>query len=136
MLPTDAQIKFILCEVAREEKGEKVSLMGIYPDDRVMLPFDVRFPAAFPITFVYFLLDGEGLFNGFLEIRPPTPDQPPFSTKLEKITKEADKAGTIVIAFTPFLAFAFGVHDVTVTLDGQKYLRKFEVAPAPKDVRF
>jgi hypothetical protein len=73
MPPTDALIKFIVCETARVEKDDKVSLLGVYPDNKIFLPADARFPATFSLSLVFFLLDGTGPLNGKLEIKMPGP---------------------------------------------------------------
>jgi hypothetical protein len=130
MLPSDALVKFILCDSAREEKDNKVSLLGVYPDDTVYLPADARFPAAFPLTLVYFLLDGEGAFSGAIELKTPIP-QPPFSGPLPNIQKAAKQPGTILVSFTPFVAGGFGRYEAIMTLNNQRYTRTFTVAPAP-----
>lgn len=130
MLPTDASIKFIVCDAAREETNNKVSLLGIFPDERLQLPGDARFPAAFPVTFVFFLLDGEGSFNGTIEVTGP-PDQPPFSAEMPNISKIANQPGTVIAAFTPFISAGFGAYKVILTLNNQKYTREFQVVPLP-----
>lgn len=130
MLPTDALIKFIVCETARQEKDDKISLLGVYPDDRILLPADARFPAAFSLSLVYFLLDGTGPFNGKLEIKMPGPHIL-FFGEMPKIEKVTDRPASILAAFMPFVASAFGKYQVVLTLNTQAYVREFEVAPKP-----
>jgi hypothetical protein len=130
MLPTDALIKFIVCETARQEKDDKVSLLGLYPDDRILLAADARFPAAFPLSLVYFLLDGTGPFIGKLEIKMPGPHIQ-FLGEMPKIEKATDRPATILASFMPFVASTFGKYQAILTLDKQAYVREFEVAPKP-----
>jgi hypothetical protein len=130
MLPTDALIKFVVCDSAREEKDNKVSLLGIYPDGILRLPSDARFPAALTLTLVYFLLDGEGKFDGSIVVRPHLPHlQPPFKAEMKNIVKVANQPATVMVGFAPFIAFAFGKHDAILTLNSQSYPRVFEIAP-------
>jgi hypothetical protein len=128
MLPTDASIQFLVCESAREGKDNKISLLGIFPDRNLRLPADARFPAAFPVTLVFFVLDGEGLFNGTVEIKTSVSQEPPISASLPNLQKAADQPATITLAFMPFIAAGFGIYEVILTLNGQKYTRTFEVA--------
>ena len=133
VLPTDELIRFIVCDSAREEKYNKISLLGVYADSKVLLPADARFPAAFPLTLVYFLLDGEGPFDAAIEVKPPSPHAP-FHAPMPNIKKPVDEAGTVLVAFTPFTANAFGAFEATLILNNQKYTRTFQVAAAPKSV--
>jgi hypothetical protein len=130
MLPTDALIKFIVCETARQEKDDKISLLGVYPDDRILLPADARFPAAFSLSLVYFLLDGIGPFSGKLEIKTPVPNAQ-FFGGMPNIEKVTDRPSTILATFMPFVASAFGKYQVILTLNTQAYVREFEVVPKP-----
>jgi hypothetical protein len=130
MLPTDASIQFFICDTAREDKDSKVSLLGIYPDRNVHLPADARFPAAFSLALVFFLLDGEGNFNGTVEIKSSVPQQPPISGTLPNIQKAASQPATILVAFMPFIAAGFGTYEVILTLNNHSYTRIFEVTPA------
>jgi hypothetical protein len=132
MLPTDASVKFIVCEVAREDVGNKVSLLGVFPDGKIRLPADARFPAAFPLTLVFFLLDGQGPFQSTIELLPPAP-HPPFRALGPNVQKPADQAGTVLLTFTPFVAGGFGTYEVNLILDNQKYTREFQVSPAPTE---
>jgi hypothetical protein len=130
MLPTNSSIDFVLCDTAREEKDNKVSLLGIYPDKILRLPSDARFPAALSLTLVYFLLDGEGPFDASIEVRSPLPEQqPPFKAEMKNVVKVANQPATVLVAFTPFIAFGFGKYDAILTLDNQSYPRAFEIAP-------
>jgi hypothetical protein len=129
MLPTDALVKFILCDAAREEKDDKISLLGVYPDGIVRLPLDARFPAAFPLALVFFLLDGEGSFDCKFEIKSPPP-QPPFGATLPNVLpKNTNQPGTIMLNFTPFVAGGFGKYEVILSVNNQTYIRSFEVGP-------
>jgi hypothetical protein len=128
MLPTDALVEFFVCDTAREDKDNKVSLLGIYPDRRLQLPADARFPAAFIVTFVFFLLDGEGPFEVTVDINTPTA-QPPFRAVVPNIQKLANQPATVLVAFMPFVASGFGTYEVILTLNSQSYPRTFEVAP-------
>ena len=78
------------------------------------------------------MLDGEGQFNGTVEIKTSIPQQPPISATLPNIQKAADQPATITLAFMPFIAAGFGTYEVILTLNNQSYTRLFEVTPAPK----
>lgn len=130
MLPTDTLVKFILCENAREDKGGKVSLLGVFPDDQILLPADARFPAAFPLALVFFLVDGTGSFPAEFEVQGPR-NQPTFQGKLPDVQKPPNNAATVVATFSPFIATQFGKYLATLILSGQRYVRSFDLAPAP-----
>jgi hypothetical protein len=128
MLPTDSLIQFFVCDTVREEKNNKISLIGLYVDEVIRLAADARFPASFQLSLVYVLRDGQGTFNGTIEVKAPPP-HPPFNGQIS-IQKNANEAGVIMLGFTPFVAFAFGKIEVVLTLDSQSYLRNFEIATA------
>src|SRR5262249_48401318 len=130
MLPTDSLVRFIVCETARQEKDNKVTLLGVFPDDKVLLPVNAQLPAAFSLALVYFFLDGVGPFNGSFEIKSPVTNWPPYQAQMPTVDKAADQPGTLMLSFMPFVAPAFGRYEVKLILNGQDYLRGFEVAAA------
>jgi hypothetical protein len=47
------------------------------------------------------------------------------------IEKATDRPATILAAFIPFAASAFGKYQAVLTLNAHAYVREFEVAPNP-----
>ncbi len=138
MLPSASLIRFIVCETARDERDGKVSLIGVFPDDKVVLPANAQFPAGFALSLVFFLLDGLGPFTGRIEIRHPR--QPSFFGDLPGIQKLPSNCGTVIVNFTPFIAHEFGRYDAILTLTDttartETYTKSFEVAAAQPAVQ-
>ena len=135
-LPSDAGVQFILCEAAREEKGGKITLLGVYPDRKLLLPPETKFPVPMQLAFVFFLLDGEGPFNGTLSVNTPNGEPMLTDAALPNILKTPDSAGTIVIGVAPFPIIGFGRNEAVLALDGQQYHRYFFAVAAPPGTVF
>ncbi len=135
-LPSDAAVQFVLCEAAREEKGGKISLLGVYPDRKVLLPPDTKFPVAMQLALVFLLLDGEGPFNGTLSVNSSGGEPLLSGAALPNIEKASDAAGTVMINVAPFPIVGFGRIEIILTLEGQEFRRDFFAVAGPPGTAF
>ena len=128
--PSDSKAFLIVCEDIRPEQGKKTSLLGIFGGNvNVNVPPEMSSkPFALPgLGFYFAFLDGElRRYNYTVSVKTPSGVEILPSDQIESIEK--DNIGWLVIAFKlqPF-PVENGVFTVTITLDGNPYVRTFEV---------
>lgn len=134
-LPTARQVRFVLCEDARQEVSGKSTLIGVYPGEIVVV-YDPTPPegsnslaALKSICLVFFVAGGVGRFDAGIRIAAAD-GTVAFEQPVGVVSVEEHGTATIVGQIQPFLVKAFGVHAVTLSLDGREYPFEFTVREA------
>lgn len=137
--PAAKHVRFVLCDDARREASGKSLLVGVYPGEIVVVhnpqtPEGTNAAAALKsICLVFFVAGGVGSFSASVRIVAPD-GSVGFDQVVGNVTLEKGGTATIVGQIQPFLVQAFGVHTVTLALDGHAYRFEFtirEAAPPP-----
>jgi hypothetical protein len=125
----------VLCEDARQEVSGKSTLIGVYPGDIIVVhnpstPEGTNAVAALrSICVVFFAASGGGRFEAKLKITAPD-GSVGFEQTVGTVSLEQSGTVTIVGQIQPFLVKAFGVHTVTLSLDGREYPFEFTIREA------
>jgi hypothetical protein len=136
-LPSAKHVRFVLCEDARQEVSGKSTLIGVYPGDIIVVhnpntPEGTNAVAALrSICVVFFAASGGGRFEAGLKITAPD-GSVGFEQTVGTVSLEQGGTVTIVGQIQPFLVKAFGVHTVTLSLDGREYPFEFTIREAVK----
>jgi hypothetical protein len=126
--PTDANILLLLCDIARQEVGGKITLLGYWAGELVQIPQGTVFPTLINVSAVFLLRDGQGSFTAQVElIGPAGVTVPP--TALPQVNKpDANINHALIVNFTPFQASGFGTYQIVLRLNGQAFTRSFTLA--------
>lgn len=133
-LPSDKDVYFILCEDVRPESDGKITILGMIPGTKVgFLPNSgVAEGEALvgSLTLLMVFRDGIGQYEALMSLLSPAGVEllSPQSQTVDKPSPEG--AMNIVVALRPLVAAA-GTYTFSVSLDGHRYTRTFEVAMLP-----
>ena len=134
-LPAAKHVRFVLCEDARQEVSGKSTLIGVYPGEIVVVhqptpPEGTNAVAALrSICLVLFASHGTGRFDAGIRIAAPD-GTVAFEQQVGVVSLEEHGTATIVGQIQPFLVKAFGVHTLTLSLDGREYPFEFVIREA------
>jgi hypothetical protein len=128
--PSDAAVIFLLSEHVRQEVGGKVSVLGLYPGNLLLIPKDTK-QIVVPLTFIFIALEGEGVFPTSLSVHSPS-GKPMFpDASLSDSIKNPREALSVFVAVQPFVTEETGKFDVTLRLGKSSYRRSFTIEFAP-----
>jgi hypothetical protein len=128
-------VRFVLCEDARQEASGKSMLIGVYPGEIIVVhkpatPEGTNAVAALKsVCLVLFVAGGVGRFDAGIRIGSPDGTSA-FEQSVGVVTLEEHRTVTIVGQMQPCLVKAFGVHAVTLSLDGHAYPFEFTIREA------
>jgi hypothetical protein len=120
------KLDFLICQDARQEAGGTIALTGLFAGREILLRSETKFPATFPLAFVYVIGSGEGTFKTAIEVLDPTGSQLLFEP-LEPTEKIPHQNHVRIVKFAKFFAPIPGSYAAILTLDGHQFIRKFEV---------
>jgi hypothetical protein len=129
-LPEDREVTFVVCETVREEKGGKLSLLGLYPGNRLNVPQDT-IEATLPLALVFFVDGGSGLFKSSASLISPTGKAVVDKSDLPDHDKKEDAANVVLMQLIPFKTTDFGTFKVLLQLDDRTYERTFSINKGP-----
>ena len=124
--PTARQVRFVLCEDARQEVSGKATLVGVYPGEIIVVhqptsPEGSNAVAALrSVCMVFFVAGGVGRFDAGIKVCAPD-GTVSFEQKVGTIVLEPGGTGTIIGQIQPFFVKEFGAHTVVLTLEGREY---------------
>jgi hypothetical protein len=131
VLPNNDEVFLILCEDARQEIDNKLSLSGIFIGHIIVVPKGTTI-SNLNLLFAWFVRgSSQGQFTVGLEIEGPpgfntvNAGQPGLATKLR------DDGAVLVIGFKPLNGTINGTYKANLLLDGRKYQETFTVREAP-----
>ncbi len=137
-----AQLRFLLADAVREEAGGKVSILGFYSGDEVVLQGElptkleegaqaVALPA---LTILVLFVDGYGNFQLRLQVFDPT-GKPFGLSKPMQINKVKGAPYNIILPIMPFPIRVFGRYRFELRIDKRKYEYSFTVRHQDPNVR-
>lgn len=133
--PAAKQVRFVLCEDARQEVSGKATLIGVYPGEIIVVhqptsPEGSSAVAALrSVCLVFFVAGGVGRFEAGIKISAPD-GSVGFEQKVGTVVLEASGTGTIIGLIQPFFVKDFGAHTVVLSLDGREYPFEFTIREA------
>jgi hypothetical protein len=134
--PRQSSIRFTLCDDIRQEVNGKVSLMGIYAADKVVLLDPKPIPeqkalAVLPsMALAFFIANAEGSLNMSVQLVPPSGAKSPV-LNIGPVVAEKGRSAITGAFLRPFVVQEYGTHKVLLHLDDRKYEFSFEVVQAP-----
>jgi hypothetical protein len=124
-LPKSDGSSFLLCEDVREEVNNKLTIIGVFPNDEILLQKGILIPSLMAILFAR---GGEGSFETRVSLTDPKGqaviESPKQTTVLEK--SKVHLAAIRVLA--PELVV--GQYTIKFFFDDESIQRTFEVKPA------
>ena len=125
-LPKDSDVVLLLCEDARLEVGNKITLLGMYAGDDISVWSEEDEKNIGALTFVILIKGKSGKFRAVFEIRKP--DKSSFIRhEFGDIEKPAAGAAVPILKFSPFFVEQYGEYLVILSLDGREYIRAFTI---------
>ena len=125
-LPEERHLTFVVCEELRQETGGKVSLLGVYGGEEILV---IAPPGEAPILsgigFYYCFGGGEGTFAARFELTDPHGTQV-ISNPVGQLVKRPDGALNVMVQLRPFPT-AYGVYRARLYLDDRAYERTLRV---------
>ena len=125
--PNDSDVWLLLADDVRQEMGNKVSILGYFAGDDILIEGSTTILGSLAILFVIKNADGEMQFSA--KITPPSGADiatiPPTLIKLEP-----HKPFVQIIKFLGY-PVTLGTYKVDVSFDNNTYRRSFVVGHAP-----
>jgi hypothetical protein len=133
ILPTDT--RFVLCEDVRQEENGKVTLVGVFAGDDVVLPANSTPGGALPSLAIFTIFgDGKGEFPLNATLQGPSGELSTHQYRANTLTVLEGVNSVVVYKWVPFRISEFGTYIFTIELGEGKYPYRFNVitaAPAP-----
>lgn len=128
-------IQFLLADHVRQEEGGKLSLLGFYSGDAVLLkgPLPEEIPdglegIALPgLTIVAVVRDGHGVFNSVIHLYGPNGKELGEGLRGQKLDKGKEGTANLLVSIQPFPIPGFGIYRVLLELGTHKYEYRFRV---------
>jgi hypothetical protein len=131
---SEAQAVFLLCEFIRPEEGGRLTVIGLYPGNQVLVPKNTE-QISLPLTFAFTILEGEGTFSTKFSIQAPSGKQIFSEHPLPDSVKSEGQPLTVSIFIQPFTTEEVGDFAVTLHLGNTSFRRTFTIgyaAPPPQ----
>ncbi len=131
--PSDDRLTLIVADDLRQELGQKISVIGMYANNRLEVPKESNPPFHIPsIALLMWFLDGNGKFTINIDITSPSgksiPQKPLDNRELEM---QESGALTLMLKLAPFVVSEFGAYQCRVLIDDREYVRSFDVVRSP-----
>lgn len=130
--PAARAVKFILCEDAREEARQKMSFLGVFPNDSIAIhraqqPSNGSGVAILEnVTIVAMLRGLKGEFTASLKVVSPD-EKVLFEAKFPNMKADEIDSALLVAKVKGFVVPAFGKYAVELRLDDRVYPYGFEI---------
>jgi len=124
-LPKSDGSSFLLCEDVREEVNNKLSVIGVFPNDDIVLQKDILIPSLMAVLFAR---GGEGPCETRISLTDPK-GQAVIESPKKTVALEKNKAYLAAIrVLAPHLMV--GQYTITFFFDDEPIQRTFEVKTA------
>lgn len=124
--PSQEKFNFILCEDIREERGNKLTFLGVYTGGDILCPKGAKETILPSLTLFFGFGDGEGEFD--VRMKLTGPDGSIIVEKnIERAKKKPREGMNLIFGFKPFHVKKFGMYTAVVNLDGETYERTFDI---------
>ena len=124
--PSDVAVNFLLAESIRQETGGKLTIIGYYPGNQLLIPKETK-QLVTSIAFVFIALDGDGTFSTAVSLTAPSGKAIFKNEFLQNSVKHPGQPLSVLLAVQPFVTDETGTFDVTLHLDNATYRRSFTV---------
>lgn len=136
------RVNFLLADQIREEAGGKLTIIGLYANDEIILLGDL--PEELPIglqglalpalSILVQLKDGIGNYNGEAQVIDPNGKPLIIPAKLTISLKE-NVWSNLIVPFVPFPLPKFGLYTFELKLDNKKYKYTFTIRHSDEKAR-
>ena len=124
-LPKSDGASFLLCEDVREEVNNKLSIIGVFPNDEIVLQKDILIPSLMAVLFAR---GGEGSCETTVSLADPK-GQTMIESPKQKVVFEKNKTHLAAIrVLAPHLMV--GQYTIKFLFDDVPIQRSFEVKTA------
>lgn len=128
-------VQFILADAVRQEVGGKLTMLGLYSGDVVLL--NETLPPALPegaagmalagLTFLVRVLDGQGQFKYRVDLYGPKGEMLGQRMTEQILEMQPGTTASLIVPVQPFPIPEFGIYRIVLTLNGRPYEFKFRV---------
>jgi hypothetical protein len=137
-------INFLLADAVRREEGGKLTLLGFYSGDTVLLkdtlpqviPEGMEGLALPGLTIVATVRDGHGSFNCGIHLIGPNGKALGKVVDGMKLVKGKDTSANLLVPIQPFPIPEFGIYRVLLQLNKHEFEFKFRVAHSDPKATF
>lgn len=137
-------VRFLLADAVRQEQGGKLTVLGLYSGDSVLLndPLPKVFPegkqgfALHGLTILVTICDGQGHFDCSIHLFGPDRKELGKGANRLEVNKEKDASANLIFPMEPFLINGFGIYRFALQLNKHEYEFKFSVRHADLSATF
>jgi hypothetical protein len=122
---------FLAADAIRQEIGGKITIMGAFVGNQILLAPDTPLPAHMPLAILAAFYGGEGDFETKLRIKEPSGAE---SGELVtgRLNKVANQAMQVMVNFGLFGIVSLGKYKIDVILDDHVYTEYLTVGMSDK----
>lgn len=131
-LPSDKKTLFLMCEGIREEPGNKLTLLGVYTAQKLLVPTTTETVLLPSLAFLFVFRDGFGTFQVRVSLRTPSGVALIDEQPMKDAVKLEAQALSLIVQVVPFQTNEFGDFEVIVTLNSRSYERSFAVVKSDR----
>lgn len=124
-VPKSDGSSFLLCEDVREEVNNKLSIIGVFPNDEIVLQKEVVIPSVMAVLFAR---GGEGSCETKVSLTDPKGQTVIESPKKTVVLEKSDAYLAAIRVLAPELTV--GQYTIKFFFDDQEIQRTFEVKSA------
>lgn len=137
-------IQFLLADAVRQEQGGKLTVLGLYSGDSVLLkdtlpkevPDGMEGLALSGLTVVALVRDGQGAFDCTLQLFAPGGKALGKGVSKLKVDKQKEASTSLIFPIEPFPIPDFGIYRIVLQLGKHEYEFKFKVVHADPSATF
>jgi len=134
-----SRVKFLLCDDVRAETSGKMTVVGLYPADKIIVHTKGRDdrPAGSPVAVLHqlavvcLLFDGSGTHLPKVSLFGPSGQKIVEST-MSEVTLNKDVSATIVLQGPQFVVPEFGTFKAKFVIGSKEFDYQFDIAAAPE----
>jgi hypothetical protein len=124
--PNDADVILLLCEDARLEIGNKITIIGWYVGGDILIPQPNPQPVLQSLCLIFHIRSGDGEFSVSTKVIDPN-GTTIVETQVSKISINRGSATAQILKLVPFSSL-YGRYNVELYLEEKAYRRQFAVA--------
>ena len=106
--PTNANSLFLVCEGVRPEAGNKLTLVGFYAGDRIVVPIGTERVLLNSLAFLLIFRDGQGTFKTGVSLRSPSGKELFEDSPIRDVELKENSTHTFAFQIVPFQSEEFG----------------------------
>ena len=125
------EVVVLVGENVREEKGNKISLMGLYVGDDILIHSaepKVHLPS---LSILVIVRDGQGVFESALVLLEPSGKERALGER--EVEKVKEQNAIFAVTLNNYLVEEFGDYRVKLRLDEEEYEYTFGIKSSPNE---